>query len=160
MTATRTAERAPARRPARPARAPHLRVVPRDYRSLQARQRRARRLGTLAVVLVGVMVFGLVVAHVALGQGQLRLDRLTARAAADEARNERLQLEVAQLESPERIVAAAQERLGMVPPPGVTYLSAEGPVNAPSPATTSEQATGPRSRPASTGGTRHPATAR
>ena len=144
-TAARTAERAPARRPARPARAPHLRVVPRDYRSLEARQRRARRLGTLAVVLVGVMVFGLVVAHVALGQGQLRLDRLTARAAADEARNERLQLEVAQLESPERIVAAAQERLGMVPPPGVTYLSAEGPVSAPSPATISEQATGPRS---------------
>ena len=144
-TAARTAEGAPTRRPARPARAPHLRVVPRDYRSLEARQRRARRLGTLAVVLVGVMVFGLVVAHVALGQGQLRLDRLTARAAADEARNERLQLEVAQLESPERIVAAAQERLGMVPPPGVTYLSAEGPVSAPSPATTSEQATGPRS---------------
>src|SRR5205823_12796459 len=117
MTATRTAarsaERAPARRPARPARTPHLRVVPRDYRSLQARQRRARRLGTLAVVVVVVMVFGLVVAHVALGQGQLRLDRLTARAAADEARNERLRLEVAQLEAPEPIVAAAQERRGM-----------------------------------------------
>ena len=43
-------------------------------------------------------------------------------------RYDRLRLQVAELEAPERVVAAAQQRLGMVPAPGVTYLSPTGPV--------------------------------
>src|SRR5205085_8213535 len=40
-----------------------------------------------------------------------------------QAHYESLRLEVAELEAPSRIVREAQERLGMVPPPGVTYLT-------------------------------------
>lgn len=82
---------------------------------------------------MGVLVslFGLVASHVMLTQGQFRLDVLRARAASEQSRYERLRLKVAELESPSRIVAAAQERLGMVPPPSVTYLSPTGAVSAP-----------------------------
>lgn len=95
------------------------------------RRRRRRRLVTLFVS-VGVLVslFGLVAAHVMLTQGQFRLDALQARTATEQARYERLRLKVAELESPSRIVATAQERLGMVPPPSVTYLSPTGAVSA------------------------------
>ena len=97
------------------------------------RARRHRRsaplLTLLAVLLVGAGLLGVVASHVALAQGQLRLQRLEAHAAEEQARYERLRLQVAELESPTRIVSAAQERLGMVPPPGVTYLSPSGPVD-------------------------------
>lgn len=76
-------------------------------------------------------LFGLVASHVLLTQGQFRLDRLRARASSEQARYQRLRLQVAELESPSRIVATAQERLGMVPPPSVTYLSPTGAVSAP-----------------------------
>ena len=60
---------------------------------------------------------------------QAELDRLADQADQEQARFQRLRLEVAQLESPERIVAVAQEKLGMVPPAGVTYLSPSGVVS-------------------------------
>jgi cell division protein FtsL len=88
---------------------------------------RRARLATLAVTtLVAVGLFGVVSAHAVLTQGQLQLEQLSARAAEAEARFQRLRLQVAELESPQRIVAVAQQRLGMVPPPGVTYLSPTG----------------------------------
>jgi cell division protein FtsL len=104
----------------------HLKVVPEGYRTRRARRRRARLLGFTAAVIVCAGLFGLVAAHVILTQGQLQIDRMTARAADEEARHERLRLQVARLEAPERVVAVAQSRLGMVPPPGVTYLSPHG----------------------------------
>lgn len=67
-------------------------------------------------------MFGVVAAHVVLTQRQFRLEELERKATAAEARYEELRLEVAELESPERIVAAAAE-LGMVPPATVTYLA-------------------------------------
>ena len=76
-------------------------------------------------------LFALVASHVVLTQGQFRLDRLRSRATAEEARYQRLRLQVAELESPSRIVATAQERLGMVPPPSVTYLSPTGATSGP-----------------------------
>jgi cell division protein FtsL len=81
------------------------------------------------VLFVIAALFGLVASHVVLTQGQFRLEQLEKQAAEEQARFERLRLQVAQLESPERIVAAAQERLGMVPPPGVKYLSPVGAVD-------------------------------
>lgn len=83
-------------------------------------------MSALVAAAVVITVFALVASHVVLAQGQFRLERLKARAAVEEARHERLRLHVAELESPSRIVAAAQERLGMVPPPSVTYLSPTG----------------------------------
>jgi cell division protein FtsL len=67
-------------------------------------------------------LFGVVAFHVLLTQGQLQLQHLQDRDAAVLARNQQLRLQVAELESPTRIVAAAQQ-LGMVPPATVTYLS-------------------------------------
>jgi cell division protein FtsL len=118
----------PAPAPRRGARRPPLHVV-RTERSPLARRARARLLGVLVLLVVGVALFGLVASHVALTQGQFQLDRLEVRAAEEQARYERLRLQVAELESPARVVAAAQERLGMVPPPGVTYLSPVGPTS-------------------------------
>ncbi|MEO7837438.1 MAG: hypothetical protein ABIS21_07340 [Acidimicrobiales bacterium] len=85
----------------------------------------------LVSVAVVASLFGLVASHVMLTQGQFRLDRLRARAATEQSRYERLRLQVAELESPSRIVASAQERLGMVPPQSVIYLSPAGAVSAP-----------------------------
>ena len=105
---------------------PRLRVVPPNTLSPAARRRRAR---LLAVVLSASVVIGLlaiVALHALLSQNQLRLDDIDAKAAAQQARYERLRLEVAELESPSRIVATAQQRLGMVMPPTVTYLTPTG----------------------------------
>lgn len=129
MTATRTATR-PSPRHAAPRHAapvtPTLRVVgPREL-SPRARRRRARVLAFAGSIVACAVLFGLVAFHVVLTQGQLQLDELRARAAEAQQRYDRYRLEVAELESPERIVSVAQERLGMVPPPEITYLSPTG----------------------------------
>ena len=110
------------RRSAAPARR-HLTVVD-DTRIAIARHRRRAR--ALLVLLGGVMVaslFALAAFHAMLASGQAQLDRLEAKVSDSQARYERLRLDVAELEAPSRIVREAQERLGMVPPPGVTYLT-------------------------------------
>ena len=93
------------------------------------RVRRRRLLACSVAALAAACVLGLVISHVALAQGQFELEKLQAKAADEQARYERLRLQVAQLESPARVVAAAQERLGMVAPAGVTYLSPTGPAS-------------------------------
>ena len=112
-----------------PAPVPPLRLVEPADRARARRTARTRLVGVLVLVAGAAALFGLVASHVALTQGQFRLERLRERADGEQARYERLRLQVAELESPARIVAAAQERLGMVPPPGVTYLSPIGPVS-------------------------------
>jgi cell division protein FtsL len=88
----------------------------------------------LAVIATGLFVvavlFGLVGLHVMLAQNQFRLDRLNSRADAEQARFERLRLQVDQLESPQRIIATAQQKLGLVTPGSVTYLTPSGPLPA------------------------------
>jgi hypothetical protein len=93
-----------------------LRLVAPGDRARWSPRRRRRLVALLCVAAVGVGLFALVASHVVLTQGQFRLDRLQSRAAAEQARYERLRLRVAELEAPSRVVAAAQERL-------VTYLS-------------------------------------
>ncbi len=114
-----------------PAGRPSLRVV--DDRHLRARARRRRVRAVVAVIaaLAALSLLGMAAFHAALVEGQVELSRLEGEVADEQARYQRLRLRVAELESPERIVAAAQERLGMVPPPGVTYLSPSGPAGAP-----------------------------
>jgi cell division protein FtsL len=80
----------------------------------------------LATSLVVAGLFGLAVFNVMLAQGQVRLNEIEQKASAQQDRYERLRLEVARLESPERVVASAQERLGMVPPETVHYLAPAG----------------------------------
>jgi hypothetical protein len=72
--------------------------------------------------------------HVILAQNQFRLDRLNTEGASQEARYQRLRLQVDQLESPQRIVATAEGKLGMVAPAGVTYLTPSAPVSPAQPA--------------------------
>jgi cell division protein FtsL len=125
---TRAKPAAPAPRPKPAPRRPPLRVVPPDYVPPRVRRRRARLFVAGLSTLVALGLFGIVSLHVALTQGQFRLEQLEAEADAQQTRYEQLRLQVAELESPDRIVAVAQERLGMVSPPGVTYLSPSGPV--------------------------------
>ena len=76
-----------------------------------------------AVLTVGT-IFGAAVFHVLLIQHEFRLDQINKEAAKEEARYGKLRLDVAQLSAPDRIVATAQQRLGMVVPPQVAYLMA------------------------------------
>ncbi len=113
--------------PARPRRgvedAPPLRVVTKEELREARRRVRARRTVVAGVAFVAVALFGVVIAHVLLMQGQFELERTQRAASTQQAEYDRLRLQVAELESPERIVATAQERLGMVSPPTITYLA-------------------------------------
>ncbi len=118
--------RAPQPRRQSPAAAParHLRVVGHEQEAKEASQRRlVRRTAAVAAVVAALSVFGVVVFHVVLTQNQFRLDRLRVQSSVRQAEYDRLRLQVAQLESPDRVVAEAQQRLGMVTPPRVTYLT-------------------------------------
>src|SRR5437588_7519236 len=100
---------------------PPLRVVP-DPAIL-----RTRRLARLCTALAGLVacfgLFGVVGVHVMLAQGQGDVQRLQSEVDDQEAAQQRLQLQVAELQSPERIVAAAKEQLGMTTPTPVVVLS-------------------------------------
>jgi cell division protein FtsL len=94
---------------------------------------------------VALCLFGVVVFHVMLTQNQFRLDSLQDQALERQAEYDRLRPEGAQLESPDRIVADAQQRLGMVPAPRITYLTPaveDTPGGAPPPAGDARSAPG------------------
>ena len=68
-------------------------------------------------------LFAAAVFQTVLVQGQQRLDRLDRRVSQAQDRFDRLRADVAELESPERIVTVAHHRLGMVQPDTITYLA-------------------------------------
>lgn len=112
-------ERAP-RRVAAPVAPRHLRLVD----PAEARHRRITRVVTATLVaLVCAGLFAIVAMRVALAQGQLQVDRLQASVDAQSATQQQLRLQVAQLEAPAQVVAAARTRLGMVTPATVIYLN-------------------------------------
>jgi cell division protein FtsL len=99
---------------------PDLRVVdPVDEPS--ARRSFGGLVGTIAVVLLFVCIFGVVVFQVLLVQTQSHLDDLDRSMATEQARAKDLDLQMANLESPERIVDAAVG-LGMIVPEDTEYL--------------------------------------
>jgi cell division protein FtsL len=112
----------PERSAAEPAR-PDLRVVRAERDAEAERRRLVRTLVVLGAAGLALCIFGIVVFHVVLTQNQFRLDALQDQALERQAEYDRLRLSVAQLESPDRIVADAQQRLGMVPAPKITYLT-------------------------------------
>lgn len=126
----RRRDAAPARRPDAPPARRHLRVVT-DARVLAARRRRRMR---AVVLLVGVFMVGALFAlaafHAVIASGQAEIDRIETEVADAQTRYERLRVDVAELEAPARIVQEAGQRLGMVPPPDVTYLTASDTVSA------------------------------
>ncbi len=73
-----------------------------------------------------VVLFGLVVFHTVLLQNQQRIDQLDAQVRDEQARYQQLRLQVAQLESPQRIIDVATQKLGLVPPATTTYLTPTG----------------------------------
>jgi cell division protein FtsL len=99
-----------------------------------------RKANIAALTVMGVaalfaLLFGLVLFQTLLVQNQQRLDRIDAQVRDEQARYQRQRLQVAQLSSPARIVDEATKRLGLVPPPGTTYLappaaSSDGSANA------------------------------
>ena len=116
----------PDRRPAslpQPHVRPNLRVVPPPDPAVRAR-RRARLITTVLAVLACAGLFAIVGLHVLLAQGQAEVDLLEARVEQVQADQQRLRLQVAERESPRVIVAAARDRLGMVPLGPVVHLPA------------------------------------
>lgn len=116
-TATVAVPRPTPRPPLRPARPP-LRVV-------RPGPRRARIgiVTAVATLIIFGILLGLVLFQTMMVQNQSRLDRLDTQVRDQQATYQQLRLQVAQLEAPSRIVAAASQNLGMVPPPGTTYLT-------------------------------------
>lgn len=106
---------------------PHLELVAPPKPRWQLRTGPTVALGAF---LAFVIAFVVVACQVMLVQGQQRLDDLDRALGEQSDRYGELRLEVAELESPERIVAAATA-LGMVPPPEVTYLTPRGAVTMP-----------------------------
>ncbi|HUQ39935.1 MAG TPA: hypothetical protein VM030_07240 [Acidimicrobiales bacterium] len=150
------ARRAPRHQPdtrrERSAAHPTLRVVPRAH--TRRAPRRRRLFLTVMTTVSFLCLIGVAAMQVVITQGQFELARLHRQAADNQARYDRLRLEVAELESPAVVVATAQRRLGMVPPPRVVYLAppaarpGAGAANAVSPGTvttrgTQDQASGP-----------------
>jgi cell division protein FtsL len=79
-------------------------------------------MATMACVAVFAVMLGLTTFQARIAADQLQLDRLDAQVTEAQSRYEQLRLEVAKLESPTRVVAAAK-RLGMVQPAAPIYLS-------------------------------------
>ncbi len=105
---------------------PELRLVDSQRLEVASRQRRARLLLVLAGLLVIGSLFGVVICHAMLVTGQGRLDDLEQQVSQEQTRYQALRLEVAELESPGRIVEAAHA-LGMVSPAEITYLTPVAP---------------------------------
>jgi cell division protein FtsL len=83
----------------------------------------------MAVVLTAALfatLLAVAVAHTVLVEGQVRLDQLDAQLVEEQARYQELRTAVARLESPDRIVRAAQEQ-GMVTPDDLVYLQPPAP---------------------------------
>ena len=120
LTTPTRAVAAPA--PSQPRRTPLRVVTERELRAVRARSR-TRRVAAIACALVVLGLFGVVVAHVLLMQGQFELQHLQEQRASSEAEYDRLRLQVSELESPDRVVAVAHQKLGMVTPARITYLA-------------------------------------
>lgn len=121
---------APQRRPAAPGRRPS----PGRHLAPVERPRPRRSPAVPALVGAGMVIaalLALAVMHALLIGGQVRLDGLRADAAAETEAIRRLELRVAELESPDRVLAVARDRLGMVQPAEVGYLLPVGVPGAP-----------------------------
>jgi cell division protein FtsL len=97
----------------------HLRVV----RPTRPALRLSPRAGVALTVFAFVALFAVAACHALLIEAQSTVDELDRQVAAEQARYEELRLDVAELESPQRIMTEAQDRLGMVPAGEVVWLT-------------------------------------
>jgi cell division protein FtsL len=87
------------------------------------RERRGWRITTVVVsILALILLFGLVGFQALIVRNQSTLDDLDAQIDDASRVNQRLRLQVAELEAPERIRAKATINLGMIEPETVLYL--------------------------------------
>lgn len=111
---------APELEPRRETRPNHLRVV-RTTERVRSRPRLRPGLAMVLTASLFLTLFAVAGAHTLLVQGQVQLDQVDAELATEQARYQVLREQVAELESPDRIVAAAHEQ-GMVTPDDLVYL--------------------------------------
>jgi hypothetical protein len=107
----------PDRTSRRDAERPELRVV-----APATRRRRTWQVGTVAGGLLFFAMFLIVGAQALIVQQQSHIDDVNGRIAAAEKDAETLKIDLAELQSPERIVGEAKDRLGMVQAPSPVYL--------------------------------------
>jgi cell division protein FtsL len=105
----------------------HLEVVRDEAKRLQLRL--TPRAGVTLTVLLFAALFAVAVSHALLIESQSHLDQLDDQVAEEQARYQRLRMDVAELESPERIMADATE-MGMVPPADPVWITPDRPVAA------------------------------
>lgn len=123
---------------------PDLRVVGRV-------RRRRWQVGTVAGIILFAALFAVAGFQTLIVSQQKRLDDLDARIATQTDSGQRLDDQLAELQSPQRITSEATQRLKMVAPPGVAYLQPRpdddaraGEVPAATPPTTALPATTPK----------------
>ena len=115
---------APAREaPARAPRPAPIRRPPLEVVRPQPRRSRIGVIGLIGTLGIFGVLFALVVFQTMMVQNQGRLDHLDTKIRDQQAQYQQLRLQVAQLEAPSRIVEVATDKLGMVPPPGTSYLT-------------------------------------
>jgi cell division protein FtsL len=121
---------APRRVPVRaPSPAPRREPEPRPALQVVREANRRPRYALWTVIAVGgvfALFFGLVMFHTVLLKNQRRLDQLDTQVRDQQATYQQLRLQVAQLQSPERILEVATAKLGLVPSSGTTYLTPSG----------------------------------
>jgi hypothetical protein len=115
---------------------PQRRPATRPGRHLRPVERPGTRRSPAIPALVGVgmviaALLALAVMHALLIGGQVRLDGMRREVAAETESIRRLELRVAELESPDRVLEVARERIGMVQPSEVGYLLPVGVPGAP-----------------------------
>ena len=94
-----------------------------ETRSRRTRKRRGDVIfSMIAITVVFGSLLGIVVLQTFIVQTRVNLDAVNSDLAEARERNQQLQLEVIELEAPERILDAAVTRLGMVRPDERTYL--------------------------------------
>ena len=108
----------PLRVPEEPAR---LRLVP-----PQVRRRRTAVVTIIAMTVMFAVMLGLATFQTFIAQGQSTLDHLRVQTSDAQVAYAKLRLQVAQLESPSRIVSAAKQRLGLVTPATIRYIAPSG----------------------------------
>jgi hypothetical protein len=104
----------------------HLRVVTHERRAGLG-LRLSPRTGVLLTVLLFATLFAVAVCHALLIEGQAKVDDLDQQVAAEQARYEELRRDVAELESPQRILGEATGKLDMVPAGDPVWLSPDEP---------------------------------
>lgn len=95
---------------------PSLRVVE------KARRERRRHIGTVACAVLFVALFAVAGSQAYLVQQQRHIDRTNIKISRAEDDAELLRIELAQLQSPQRITQDAAAKLGMIPAPTPVYL--------------------------------------